>query len=107
LIGLLLGTSGCAGLMRRCCKGPLVGSCRTCPENCASCGDCYSDCGAGCYTDACGDPCCEDPGCRLAGRRNRGCVDCGPQSGTITYPYYTIRGPRDFLAASPRSIGPY
>ena len=30
----------------------------------------------------------------------------GPASGAITYPYYTVRGPRDFLAADPRPIGP-
>ena len=30
----------------------------------------------------------------------------GPPVGTVTYPYYTIRGPRDFLAADPPSIGP-
>jgi len=25
---------------------------------------------------------------------------------TVTYPYYTTRGPRDFLARNPQSIGP-
>lgn len=30
----------------------------------------------------------------------------GPPSGGVTYPYYTNRGPRDFLARNPRSIGP-
>ncbi len=30
----------------------------------------------------------------------------GPPSGGVTYPYYTNRGPRDFLAKNPRSIGP-
>ena len=30
----------------------------------------------------------------------------GPATGTITYPYYTNRGPRDFLAKNPPSIGP-
>lgn len=30
----------------------------------------------------------------------------GPPTGQVTYPYYTNRGPRDFLAESPRSIGP-
>lgn len=29
----------------------------------------------------------------------------GPMSPTVTYPYYTVRGPRDFLADSPRSPG--
>ena len=30
----------------------------------------------------------------------------GPPSPTVTYPYYTTRGPRDFFAANPASIGP-
>jgi hypothetical protein len=30
----------------------------------------------------------------------------GPPTGQVTYPYYTVRGPRDFLAKNPRSIGP-
>lgn len=29
----------------------------------------------------------------------------GPPSGTYGYPYYTLRGPRDFLASNPPSIG--
>ncbi len=28
-----------------------------------------------------------------------------PPVGTVTYPYYTVRGPRDFLADDPPSIG--
>jgi len=40
----------------------------------------------------------------LCSRRN--CFTPGPPSGSITYPYYTTRGPRDFLAANPRTIGP-
>jgi hypothetical protein len=30
----------------------------------------------------------------------------GPATPTVVYPYYTTRGPRDFLAANPRGIGP-
>ena len=29
----------------------------------------------------------------------------GPPVGTVTYPYYTTRGPRDYLANDPPSIG--
>lgn len=29
----------------------------------------------------------------------------GPPTGATTYPYYTNRGPRDFLARNPRDIG--
>lgn len=31
----------------------------------------------------------------------------GPAGGQVAYPYYTTRGPRDFLSPNPRSIGPY
>ncbi len=30
----------------------------------------------------------------------------GGQGGVVSYPYYTIRGPRDFLETHPQSIGP-
>ncbi len=30
----------------------------------------------------------------------------GPAAPTVTYPYYTTRGPRDFLNPNPPSIGP-
>jgi len=30
----------------------------------------------------------------------------GPPTGGVTYPYYTNRGPRDYLARNPRGIGP-
>jgi hypothetical protein len=29
----------------------------------------------------------------------------GPPTGTVAYPYYTVRGPRDFLLDNPPSIG--
>ena len=31
----------------------------------------------------------------------------GPPTGQVAYPYYTVRGPRDFLMSNPPSIGPY
>lgn len=30
----------------------------------------------------------------------------GPPGGQVAYPYYTTRGPRDFLMANPPTIGP-
>jgi hypothetical protein len=30
----------------------------------------------------------------------------GPPGGQVAYPYYTVRGPRDFLLDKPQSIGP-
>ncbi len=35
-----------------------------------------------------------------------GSAFAGPPTGAVTYPYYTTRGPRDFLASNPRGIGP-
>jgi len=52
---------------------------------------------------------------RLMCRGGRGCSSCGDGDGStdpnrpvaaVGYPYYTNRGPRDFLATNPRSIGP-
>ena len=30
----------------------------------------------------------------------------GPPTAAVTYPYYTTRGPRDFLLDQPQTIGP-
>jgi len=66
--------------------------------------------------------CCEDAvPCGRYGMVNRGhycCPRCGglhhsakaadpgPSSAQITYPYYTLRGPRDFFQRVPSPIGP-
>lgn len=71
------------------------GTCRSAPETCAACDDCC-------------DPNCRD-GCLARHRAERaayrGAV-AGPLTGAVAYPYYTVRGPRDFLARNPSSIGP-
>ena len=60
----------------------------------------------------CGDP--PSPGC--AGFPYCGCgpsgdqnynFNPGPPVAQTAYPYYTLRGPRDFLLNNPPSIGPY
>jgi hypothetical protein len=73
--------------------------------------DCFSPCG--CCHDGCGSSCGGYDSCGGCG----GCDSCvagGPNSssggmmaggGSVTYPYYTTRGPRDYLASNPRSIG--
>lgn len=72
---------------------------------CAACG------GAGC------PDCMADPS---GGHGRRGCLRggrgysatrnmsrySGPPTGTVAYPYYTNRGPRDFFLDDPPSIGP-
>ncbi|HID77579.1 MAG TPA: hypothetical protein EYP56_16485 [Planctomycetaceae bacterium] len=82
---LLVGAVGCC--RNRVFPGSCIqGSCQTCPELCRGCG-----LGLG------------------LGWGNRPDPDAfvpGPPTGAITYPYYTVRGPRDFLAAEPRPIGP-
>lgn len=64
-------------------------------------------------TCAAGSGCCvlDRALCRPCGRPTlyrRACKDCDPggYSATVTYPYYTLHGPRDFLAKNPRGIGP-
>lgn len=104
-----------------------------CGYGCGPCGGCGGGgCGGGCYDEgySCGDSCCGDGGGYYEGGGGYGggggCSSCGyaahgpqqmangpeygyaqgPPSAGVTYPYYTNRGPRDFLAARPRNIGP-
>jgi hypothetical protein len=67
----------------------------------------------GCSAEGCSactvEPTC-DPGCAPVKEK---CVrapvappDPGPPTGAVAYPYYNLRGPRDFLARNPASIGP-
>ena len=54
-----------------------------------------------------------NPFSRGGGDEAAGCAACGggpqfqsgPPTAQVAYPYYTIRGPRDFLARNPRSVG--
>lgn len=88
---------------------------------------------AGCQQGGCEDGACQDGGCQdcesgacHTGRygglakhhlspEERAALEAsdygattpaGPPTGTVAYPYYTTRGPRDFLAKKPPSIGP-
>lgn len=120
----LPGTCGqCGGAGCESCSG---GSCENCGgagcENCGPAG-CQSDSsvacescgGAGCEAcngvacGRCGRPraaACGFPGRIGSAGREADQFTPGPPTGTITYPYYTNRGPRDFLAKNPPSIGP-
>ncbi len=102
---LLIGLTGCVTRHGRRPLECMGGSCAQAPENCLSCDQqCREDPGTVGYFNPrggrgfrgrdCRGDCCEDY------------VNPGPPSGTIAYPYYTIRGPRDFLANNPPSIGP-
>ena len=96
IVGLV---SGCAHKKLGGCH--LRGTCASSPENCDECapGICR-----GCHLPLA--RCC----CRNASRFDGGeqAADGygAPQSAQVTYPYYTTRGPRDFLARSPRPLGP-
>ena len=102
---------------------------------CNGCGPCGNGaCGNGCYGDCYGCRpgqgmvnCIASGGCGGAGYCGHcGCCDptgplCphsfgypaatnftpGPQGGQTAYPYYTTRGPRDFLMCNPQPLGPY
>ncbi len=109
------------------------GTCADCPETCqpcdtGCCGSCAQGQPCGCEPCATGcDPCgCEPCGigngkirCMLGGLwpgnwchgHGGGLHDRCNQKGyalmsQMDYPYYSLRGPRDFLAKNPPSIGP-
>ena len=102
--------------------GYVDGGCGCSDGNCHS-GDCVAGCGGDCGT-GCGS--CAGSGHgpggllgelgigsgRIAAHAYRHCANghqnlaAGPSVGAVTYPYYTVRGPRDFLAPNPPSIGP-
>ena len=111
-------STGCTSFNRRASQGES-------PYACAS-GGCQAE-GAYASSDACvdcqtdGEYACTDGSC--GGGHSRGLLQAvrqvfhrnhrpqapvgGPPVGTVTYPYYTVRGPRDFLASEPPNIGPY
>lgn len=117
-VALAAGMAGCCGPHSGCLTSWLPGSCSNCPETGGGCTGEYGSCGsAGC--GQCGEG---NPGVSglfgadsggYAGCGGQGCrVPCraaftpGPPTAAVTYPYYTVRGPRDFLAANPPGIGP-
>ncbi len=76
-------------------------------QGCEACGGCGKGYGlSGCNANSC-----------VNGAVNAvlDCAECdnqynfnqGPPTGQVAYPYYTVRGPRDFLDRNPKSIGPY
>ncbi len=67
---------------------------------CPHCGRGYCCGGPGV---GCGCPFC---GCGPSGDQNYN-FNPGPPVAQTAYPYYTLRGPRDFLLNNPPSIGPY
>lgn len=87
--------------------GPLSATDAECPDE--GCDPNWTDgtCqGASCRPHHCGIL------SNLAGHGQKQCngggrgLPAGPNMGAVTYPYYTTRGPRDFLLDDPPSIGP-
>ncbi|MCC7476486.1 MAG: hypothetical protein IT425_13930 [Pirellulales bacterium] len=67
--------------------------------HCARCGRNYLGTGPA-------PSCCPFCGCGPSGDHNYN-FNPGPPVAQTAYPYYTLRGPRDFLIGNPPSIGPY
>ena len=76
----------------------------------------YGKGAGGCASGECG---CADGECAGASRSSGGLMSrlhghgatqanniAGPPTAAVTYPYYTVRGPRVFLLDSPPGIGP-
>jgi hypothetical protein len=104
-----------------------VGGCRDgeCQDGGCEPGACQD---GACEDGACQDGTCRDGACRkphvgrygglakhhltadekaaLAASDYGAVQPAGPPTGAVAYPYYTTRGPRDFLAKNPPSIGP-
>jgi hypothetical protein len=86
---------------------------------------CFHKPWGGCGNGGCGNGGCGNGGCGAGGCANGACGGDGyahsmvprgeggtnvgaegPPTGAVAYPYYTSRGPRDFLTNNPPSIGP-
>jgi hypothetical protein len=87
------------------CLCQSYGACPECRQPgplCPVCGHGY--CCACCGPPAPGCPCC--PCCGASGDQNYNFTP-GPPTAQTAYPYYTLRGPRDYLLNNPPPLGPY
>ena len=79
---------------RCCCHQPQPGS------GCYGCANgqdgCYGQCQSGCIHDR-GE---ETPGGRIRPFQQ------GPTTPQVTWPYYSLHGPRDYFADNPQTLGP-
>ena len=95
---------GCAHKAQQGCRVGCNGACNVCGMQ-----------GAGGYAmTANGQPCGPLGGGGFHGGQGGRCIQnprayvgaAGPPTAAVTYPYYTTRGPRDFLLDQPLTIGP-
>lgn len=122
LVGLLFVSTGCLHHHTRCGSSCSTGACGTADcgtgacstgcatENCGSCGSCGTGCGLFGLCGGCRTGCVAGPlGWQHGGLRYSSCLGqqqhIGETGGQVAYPYYTIRGPRDFLNPNPPSPG--
>jgi hypothetical protein len=91
LVAVVAGLTGCVQ-DQMCCPGAASGPCNVLANN------------GGIYDGLGYDPC--HPAMRAASLASQEFINPGPPTGAITYPYYTTRGPRDFLAQDLRPLGP-
>jgi len=125
--GMIRGS--CARAPELCASCDQGSDCNACAQG-AACGGGNADCGRACdggIGHLLGQCSCYGQGCdpRSRGRDGlgQGCLGngClghrrfggvpevtqpGPPVGQVAYPYYTTRGPRDFLMSHPRPLGP-
>lgn len=108
------------GSADECCESTCGCPLDNCCDASGGCEDDGCDAGGGCEDGCCGN---EGDGCSLCQRAvgKMACGFCphssgypanynfnpGPPVGQTAYPYYTTRGPRDFLQNNPPTIGPY
>jgi hypothetical protein len=91
---------GCEG--DGCCVANGLGACNNC-DGCANGGPCSR------MAEKIAGGFCACPGqgiCPTGTYPEYPAFNPGPPTGQVAYPYYTTRGPRDFLMANPPSIGP-
>ena len=105
-VAIFVGLVGCISQHGRRPWACMGGSCAQAPENCQSCNEPCDNCNDPGRAGPCRE--CGGRGCKLCcrGRDAQEAAPAGPPTGAVTYPYYTTRGPRDFLAKNPPSIGP-
>jgi len=84
---ILAGVSGCLRSQVVCDDEP-------CVQSCGRLARCWAPCDG------------DGRRCRDRGRGDSAMQPQQPPMAAITYPYYTLRGPRDFLERTPTPIGP-
>jgi hypothetical protein len=118
-LGLMAASTGCQAVGRTSHEVGTTGAIYGTPTGCQD-GSCENgglpcngaagsvvNCGHGgnCGPSLCGiHACLTECARRKCAGLHRGLAE-GPAMGAVTYPYYTVRGPRDFLLDDPPSVG--